>query len=173
MARTTLDTWDPWADLARVQRQLGGRVAGGSRPARAWAPPIDVVQADGQVVVRVDLPGVRPDDVQVEVHDNVLRVSGHRDDTRQGARGTVERRHGTFERQLVLADGIDSSAISASYEHGVLELRIPEPTKASPRTIAVQLGHPEAPAAIDADAPAGPADQPDGDAPQGSGGADA
>jgi HSP20 family protein len=148
MARTTIETWDPWADFARVQRQLGGLVASATRPVRSWAPPIDVVQDDGQVVVRVDLPGVRPDDVQVEVHDNVLRVAAHRDETRSG-RGTIERRHGTFERQLVLADGIDSSAITASYEHGVLELRIPEPTKAAPRAIAVQLGHPVASPALD------------------------
>jgi HSP20 family protein len=119
-------------------RALGA--ANGTGAARRWVPPMDLVEAEDEYVLRADLPGLAEDDLDIEVKDNVLTISGERraehEDRREGYH-RVERAFGRFSRSLDLPEGIDSSAVSADFENGVLEVRIPKPEERQPTKIAI------------------------------------
>ncbi len=108
-----------------LSRRSGGRQ--GEGVADLWSPALDVLHEDGDVVVRAELPGVKPDDVDITLSRGVLTISGQRkaEQEQQGQGYYVrERRYGAFRRSLVLPEGIDESKIDARYENGVLEVRI-------------------------------------------------
>lgn len=110
------------------------------RLSRPFVPAMDLVETDGEYLARADLPGMTADDVTLEVNGDRLTISGERKaDHEAGERGwyRFERSFGRFNRVLTLPDGIDTDAIQASFENGVLELRIPKPAKATPRRIQI------------------------------------
>jgi HSP20 family protein len=95
-----------------------------------WSPQIEVFERDDSLVVRADLPGVKRDDVEVNVEHDVLTIRGQRRQEYREAEGgyrRTERSYGTFFRQIPLPDGVDASQIEASYEDGVLEVVVPTP----------------------------------------------
>jgi HSP20 family protein len=95
-----------------------------------WSPQIEVFERDGDLVVHADLPGVRREDVEVSVGDDVLTIRGERRQENretQGGYRRTERSYGTFFRQIPLPDGVDPTEIEAAYEDGVLEVIIPSP----------------------------------------------
>jgi HSP20 family protein len=85
----------------------------------------------------VDLPGVKTDDVNVEVNENVLSISGSRVAEEAGQAQLVERPYGSFVRTLTLPQGVNSDGIEAGYHDGVLELRIPKPAEQKPKKITI------------------------------------
>jgi HSP20 family protein len=92
-----------------------------------WAPAMDVLQRDGDLLVRVELPGVKLEDVDITVHDRVLTVSGERKVEEEQERGGYyvrERRQGAFRRSMTLPEGVDEESIRARFEDGVLEVTI-------------------------------------------------
>jgi HSP20 family protein len=116
---------------------------GASRPARRWAPAMDLVELEDHFVVRADLPGLDEADVAIEVEDRVLTIAGERrPEVDEGRKGVVamERATGSFRRTLRLPAGVDADAIAATFERGVLEVRIPKPEAAKPRRIAISTG---------------------------------
>lgn len=125
---------DPFRELDRIAQQVLGTAA---RPA---AMPLDAWQEDGQFVVAFDLPGVDVDSVDLDLERNVLTVRAER----KNAAGentemlASERPRGVFSRQLILGDALDTEKIQASYEAGVLTLRIPVAEQAKPRKIAIE-----------------------------------
>jgi HSP20 family protein len=109
--------------------------------ARSWTPPMDLVEAEDHFLLRADLPGMREEDVNIEVRDNTLRISGERKaEHEQRERGwyRLERQFGKFSRALTLPEGINPDTIEASFDHGVLEVRIPKPEERKPRRIAIK-----------------------------------
>jgi HSP20 family protein len=104
---------------------------------------MDLVETDDHFVLRADLPGLSEEDVTIELEDNVLTVSGERkvehEDRREGFY-RVERSFGQFRRALTLPDGVDPEGIGATFEKGVLEVRIPKPAERKPRRVAIQVG---------------------------------
>lgn len=132
--------YDPFREMDRFTEQLFG-----AGPRRAWMP-IDAVRRGDQVEVHFDLPGVSPDDIDVSVEDNVLTVRADR--TWYPAEGDEvlarERVHGTSTRQLLLGDSLDPDRLEASYEHGVLTVRVPVAERAKPRKVAVRASDPQA-----------------------------
>lgn len=137
--------WDPWSELATLQRdvsELFNRTLpqSASRQPAALVPPIDAVRTDEGLVVRVELPGMNPDDVEVSVDDGVLTISGERAYDRDVADDQWVRRErafGTFQRSFSLPDGTDPGAIGAEFENGVLELRIPHPPERRPHRVEI------------------------------------
>jgi HSP20 family protein len=143
--------WDPARELDLLQGDMNrlfdtffqGRGVGAAAPngSRRWIPPMDLVEADDEFVLRADLPGLDRDDLQIEVKDNVLTISGERraehEDRKEGYH-RVERSFGRFSRSLDLPDGIDAGAVAANFERGVLEVRIPKPEERQPTK--VQIG---------------------------------
>lgn len=150
--------WEPVRELTSLQNDMNRLfntffdtpTTGNGDTARRWIPAMDVVETDDHFVLKADLPGLAEEDVNVEVEDNVLTVSGERkaehEDKRDGY-VRVERSYGSFRRSLTLPEGIDPEAVSASFDKGVLEVRIPKPEQRKPRRVAIQVG--DRPAAIE------------------------
>ena len=92
-----------------------------------WAPALDVLQEDGDIVVRAELPGVKQEDVDITLQNGVLTISGERkaEEQREGSGYYVrERRYGSFQRSMTLPEGVDESKIHARFQDGVLEVRV-------------------------------------------------
>jgi HSP20 family protein len=103
-----------------------------------WTPRVETYRRDSNYVVRVDLPGVDPKDVHVEAEGNLLSISGERKSEEKGSEYR-ETFYGRFERHFTLPQGLEPSKISAHYEHGVLEIRVPLPAQLAGRNIPIQL----------------------------------
>ena len=129
---------DPFRELDRLTQQVLGNAAGTwSRPT---AMPMDAYRAGEQFVVAFDLPGVDPDAIELDVERNVLTVKAERRPAATGEQvemQVAERPLGVFSRQLFLGDTLDTDHIDASYDAGVLTLRIPIAEKAKPRKISI------------------------------------
>ena len=150
--------WEPVRELSSLQNDMNRLFntffdtttrAKGASP-RRWVPAMDVVETDEHFVLKADLPGLSEDDVRIDVDGDVLTVSGERksehEDKREGY-VRVERSYGTFRRSLTLPEGVEADAVSATFENGVLEIRIPKPEQRKPRRVAIQVG--SAPAAVE------------------------
>ena len=106
-----------------------------------WVPAMDLMEADDHFVLRADLPGLSEDDVSIEIQDNTLAISGERKsehEERQRGWYRLERSFGRFSRSLSLPEGIDADAVSAQFDKGVLEIRIPKPEERKPRRVAIK-----------------------------------
>jgi HSP20 family protein len=129
--------FDPFRDFDRLTDQLLGTPAGSARAPRFM--PMDLYRSGDHYVLHADLPGIDPGSVDISVDNGTLTIraerSGRTDEEVQWL--TSERFTGTFQRQLSLGDGIDSDAISATYDNGVLSLTIPVAEKAKPRRIEI------------------------------------
>lgn len=104
-------------------------------------PAMDVIENENDLTVRLDLPGLKPDDVKVEIEDNVLTVSGEMGDTveKEGDRYHYrERRYGTFQRSIRLPNTLDADKINATFENGVLNITLPKQPQAKPKQIEVK-----------------------------------
>jgi HSP20 family protein len=138
--------WDPTRELAAAQSEMrrmlevlgisGGE--GSGQRSGGWLPAMDVREEGNEIVVEMELAGVRPEDVDIEIENGALTVSGERqqqqraEDRRQIR---VERRFGRFTRTLPLPPGIDDGSIKAELRDGLLELRIPTPEEPKPRRV--------------------------------------
>jgi HSP20 family protein len=128
---------DPFRELDRFTQQMFGTPGTWSRPT---AMPMDAYRSGDEFVVAFDLPGVDPGAIDLDVERNVLTVRAERRPaTGEGVEMQVsERPLGVFSRQLFLGDGLDTDHIHASYDAGVLTLRIPVAERAKPRKITVE-----------------------------------
>ena len=145
--------WDPARELDAFQSDMNrlfdsffGRregSAGAAYGSRRWIPPMDLVETDENLVLRADLPGVNEDEIEIEVKDGVLTVSGERkaqhEEKREGFH-RVERSFGRFSRALELPKGVEADSIEASFERGVLEVRMPKPAERKPTRIEINSG---------------------------------
>jgi HSP20 family protein len=106
-------------------------------------PPLDVIEQDDAIVIRVNLPGIRPEDVDIQVDHELLTITGKVEDAQDGEDEKFtyrERRYGGFTRSLRVGDTLDTENAEATFEHGVLTLVLPKRPEAQPRRIAVQHG---------------------------------
>src|SRR3954447_3122194 len=125
------------ADFDRLFSTLFDR---SNQVAQRWTPAMDLVEHDDHFLLRADLPGLTEADVNIELHDGSLTISGERKaEHKQQERGfyRLERQFGSFSRTLTLPDGIDGEAIKASFTNGVLEVWIPKPEERKPRRIPI------------------------------------
>ena len=151
----TLVRWEPFRDIAQMQTEMGRLVDGllesRDRGSEGWIPALDVWETESDIVYAFDLPGLAESEISIEVADDTLTVTGERrraTEEQSDRFFRYERRYGSFSRAVGLPAGVDDSKIAASYENGVLEVRVPKPEEARPRRI--QLG--SAPADVDASA---------------------
>ncbi|MBB6402761.1 Hsp20/alpha crystallin family protein [Arthrobacter sp. AZCC_0090] len=125
---------DPFREFDRLAQQVLGTTA---RPA---VMPMDAWREGDDFVVAFDLPGVTVDSVDIDVEQNVLTVKAERPDPVGEDTELIasERPRGVFSRQLILGDALDTNGVKASYDGGVLTLRIPVAEKAKPRRIEIE-----------------------------------
>ncbi len=133
---TTLMRWEPFRELASLQTEMGrlmnGMLEGPGRVTQNWVPALDVWETESDVVYAFDLPGIPEDAINIEVKDETLSVSAEREKTEETSEDgfyRFERRYGTFARAVGLPQGVDQDQISARYENGVLEIRVPKPVE--------------------------------------------
>src|SRR3954468_19875767 len=152
--------WDPSRELTSLQGEMNRLfntffdtpTAGNGGAIRRWVPAMELVETEDTYVLRGDLPGMSEADVQIEVENNVLTVSGEREaehESKGEGYYRVERAFGVFSRALTLPEGVDAEAVAASFDKGVLEVRIPKPEERKPRKISIGVGN--APKTIDAE----------------------
>ena len=141
-----MSRWNPNRDVASLQdevERMFQQVFGGSRTssAGAWSPALDVEETEDHFVLHVELPGVSPDDVEVNFEENVLTVAGERrfyeERDAEGFR-RVERHFGRFHRAVRLPDRVDAEHIDAAYKDGLLTITVPKAEEAKPRRIEVK-----------------------------------
>jgi len=129
--------FDPFSDIDSLTRGLLASQTGSNRTPRFM--PMDLCKIDDHYVLTADLPGVDPGSVDVDVDSGTLTISAHRtarsEDSAQWLAN--ERFFGRYRRQLSLGDNVDTAAISATYENGVLTVTIPVAERAKPRKIEV------------------------------------
>jgi HSP20 family protein len=147
--------WEPFRELSSLQTEMNRlfNAAVGDMPnggttgsARRWVPAMDLLETDDDFVLRADLPGMSESDVNIELEDNVLTLSGERKaEHEEKSEGfyRVERASGSFSRSLTLPKGVDPEAVDASFDRGVLEVRIPKPEQRKPRKITIAAGQGE------------------------------
>jgi HSP20 family protein len=112
------------------------------RETAEWTPAIDIEETDKAWTVRADVPGVLPEDLKISVQDVRLSLEGERKKTeerKEGATRWVERCHGSFRRTITLPSEVDAGAITAKYDHGVLEIHCPLKAESRPREIQVSV----------------------------------
>jgi HSP20 family protein len=133
---------EPFTEVNRIAQQLFGVPATGTW-SRPTAMPVDAYRNGDEFVIALDLPGVDTDAIDIDVERNVLTVRAERRPLDLGDQAVAqlsERPLGVFARQLFLGDALDTDHIDATYDNGVLVLRIPIAEKAKPRRIAVGGG---------------------------------
>jgi HSP20 family protein len=147
--RDTLVRWDPFRDLVSIQDELNrlfGRTFNGVDPMRpatagAWIPAMDVLETEDRFVVKLELAGIDPEDVEVAVNGSTLSVSGNREfstETNEENYHRLERRYGSFSRSITLPQTVDTEKVEASFDKGVLTVEVPKVERAKPKKIQVR-----------------------------------
>jgi HSP20 family protein len=145
--------WEPVRELNTIQNEMNrlfntlfdspAPVQSGPTAMRRWIPAMDLVETEADFVLRSDLPGLSEQDVNIELEDKVLTISGERkaehEEHKEGYY-RVERASGAFSRSLTLPEGVDPEGVRASFDRGVLEVRIAKPEPRKPCKVAISVG---------------------------------
>jgi HSP20 family protein len=142
--------WEPFRDLLSLQERMN-RIFDESYRARtgseddwalggSWAPPVDIYERDGNIVLKAELAGLDPKDVEIRVENNVLTLRGERkfeNEVKRESFHRVERSYGTFTRSFTLPSAVDTERIKADFKDGVLQVTLPTREEAKPKQIAI------------------------------------
>jgi len=139
--------WEPFRDLLSTQDRFNrlfndtfSRFFDEGDLARTWAPPVDVYETEHDVVLKAEIPGVDPKEVEVRVEDGTLYLKGERkfeNEVKQDNYHRIERAYGSFVRSFPLPSSVDAEKANAQYKNGVLTLTLPKREEAKPRTIKI------------------------------------
>jgi HSP20 family protein len=128
---TGLTRWRPFAEFedlrGRIDRMFAEMDNGETRK---WNLAFDVVERDDKYVLRADIPGLKPDEVKIEVEDDVLTVSAEHEESEEEKKDNYlrrERRYGSFSRSVALPKGVNADQIEATYHDGIVEVGVPKP----------------------------------------------
>jgi len=139
--------WDPFRELTALQSEVNrlfSKVGGGDVAERqSWTPQIDVIETEDAIKLKAELAGMDPKDINIEVQDNVLTVSGERrfeEEVKEDKYYRIERRYGSFSRSIALPQTVDENRIEAKYDNGLLEVSVPKAEVARPKKISVTVG---------------------------------
>jgi HSP20 family protein len=142
--------WEPFRDLLASQKEFDRLFRDAFSPffregelsTRTWAPAVDIYEDNNNLVLKADLPGVDPKDVEIKVENGVLYLSGERKfekEVKEESYHRVERSYGAFSRTFSLPNSIDADKVSAEYKDGQLILTMPKREEAKPKTIKVSV----------------------------------
>jgi HSP20 family protein len=143
--------WEPFRDLLTTQDRFNrlfnetfSNVLGGEElSGRAWNPVVDIFETDHDLVLKAELPGIDPKDVDIRVEDGTLYLKGERKqekDVKEGAYHRVERSYGSFTRTFALPNSVNLDDIKADYKDGVLTLKMAKREEAKPKQIKITVG---------------------------------
>jgi HSP20 family protein len=166
---TTMMRWDPFQDLRSAQDEMAQmnpmlahalglhtqQQGSGRATTTAWAPALDISERKDAYLVTVELPGIKPEDLDITMEDGLLTIQGERQFTQESSEQQfhrVERRYGAFRRSITLPAQVQAEQIEASFEDGVLQILVPKMEEAKPKRIQVRPGRTDIPAASSEDA---------------------
>jgi len=143
--------WEPFRDLAslqdRMNRVFDESLRGMARPGEedwalggSWAPPVDIYEHEGNIVLKAELPGVDPKEVDVRLENNVLTLRGERKferDEEKDSYHRIERAYGTFSRSFRLPTNVDTGSAKAAFDNGILTIELPKSEEARPRKLEI------------------------------------
>ncbi|MGB8331148.1 MAG: Hsp20/alpha crystallin family protein [Polyangiales bacterium] len=132
--------WDPFEEMNRLHDHF---FSGKGLSKQALHVAVDIREEDDAFFVDAEVPGLSPDEVQVDVEKNVLTIRGERKVEKEESEGTyrrVERQYGSFSRSFTLPETVETDKISADLKNGVLALRLPKKEAPTPRSISVKAG---------------------------------
>jgi len=146
--------WEPFRDLAGLQERMNrlfedslrSRGTSGQEDDWAlggsWAPPVDIYEHEGNIVLKAEIPGIDPKDVELRVENNVLTVKGHRkleEEVKRDNYHRIERAYGIFTRSFTLPTTVDAEKIKADYKDGLLKVVLPKREEAKPKQISINV----------------------------------
>ena len=147
-----LSRWSPWKELQEMEKRLATLfghhpigTTGEKNEALSvteWSPLVDITEDEKEYVVKAEIPEMKKEDIKINVHDDVLTVSGERKyekDDKGKKVHRVERAYGSFMRRFTLPENADGSKISAEYKDGVLKIHLPKSEQAKKRAIDVKI----------------------------------
>lgn len=138
----------PWQELRELREQMDriiGSAFGGGRGGEAveWAPAVDIAERDDQLVLTAELPGIQPEDINIELENNVLTIRGEKrqeHEERGRQRYVYERQYGGFARSFTLPRAVSADEIHARFEDGVLTITMPKMREARGKQIEIETG---------------------------------
>ena len=149
--------WEPFRDLLSLQERMNRlfsesyRSGGGSQGHEddwalggSWAPAVDIYEQDGNIVLKAELPGLDPKDVDIRVENNTLTLRGQRkldEEVKRDNYHRVERAYGAFTRSFTLPNVVDTEKIKAEYKDGLLRVTLPKREEAKPKQISINVTH--------------------------------
>ena len=142
--------WEPFRDLLTTQREFDRLFKEAFSPmsgetevsTRSWAPPVDIYETEDAIVLKAELPGIDPKDVEVRVEDNTLYLKGERKyekEVNEQNYHRIERSYGSFARSFSLPNSISAEKVKAEYKDGLLTLTMPKREEAKPKTIKIDV----------------------------------
>jgi HSP20 family protein len=144
----TLEKWEPFRDLMAMQHRMTrlidetlSRMWKDEAPRGVWSPPVDILEKGNEVVLKVDLPEVTQDEIDIRVEGNTLTIQGERRFIKSASEENyiqIERPYGTFRRTFNLPRMIDQEGIKASYKDGVLRIVLPLKQEIQPKQVMVE-----------------------------------
>jgi HSP20 family protein len=141
-----LTRWSPTREFAalevdRLNRMFDAVFSGEPMTSSAWVPAVDIYEtAEKDVVVKVEVPDMKREDIKVTFENNVLTIEGERkasDEVKNDQYHRIERRYGAFRRSFTLPASVDGSRIQAAYQDGILKITMPQRAEAKPRQITI------------------------------------
>ena len=143
-----LTRWDPFQEMLNLRRTVD-RLFDNVTPEHEWAQPamwglaVDMVENKDDFIVKASIPGINPDDLDISYSDDTLTIKGEIKEENQVKEDQYhlrERRYGSFIRSITLPNKIKGDAIEASYQNGVVTLRLPKVEEVKPKRIAIKVG---------------------------------
>jgi len=138
-----LTTWSPFNRLTSVRDLFDSAFQLAGTPAESWAPPLEILEDDAKITVRLELPGIKKEDFDIFLHEDVLTISGTRrseNEVKEGGKSLrSERFFGSFKRSVTLPSAVKTDEVAAAYQDGILSVTLPKAEEAKPKKIRVDL----------------------------------
>lgn len=147
-----LSVWDPFRDLVNLQQRINRVFNDTARSASAktdegfdsatWSPVVDIRETEESYEIKADIPGVKKEDISIDIGDNTLTIKGERKFEAEESKEDyirVERSYGAFSRSFALPRNVDSKNIKAKYKDGILDLTLPKKEEAKPKKINIEV----------------------------------
>jgi HSP20 family protein len=145
--------FDPWRDVLSLQNRMNSLFQDFSRnqgdndvlTTAGFVPPADIYEDEHHIVLKLEIPGIRQEDLDIQVENNTLSIRGERSlekEEKEENFRRVERRYGSFYRAFTLPNTVDADKIQAEYENGVLKVKLEKRAEAKPKQIKVNVGQP-------------------------------
>jgi HSP20 family protein len=144
----SITRWDPFRNISSLQEQMN-RLLESSLPHRGdhsarttWAPAVDIYETENELVLKADLPAINEKDLDVRVENNMLTIRGERKFEQQVKEDNylrIERTYGSFSRSFGLPNTVNTEAIKAEYENGVLTVELPKRAESKPKQVKINV----------------------------------